>query len=936
MFSASHNRRRANCRTADEDFCLTQCLPDGGDAEMSRWILAFAAPTFEQDFNRFRSRGANNVAGFYMLFSVVVDVLAMAGLFPIGTLVLNAVALGVSVVATAVFVAFVWCQPTPAAADIARQLMLHYRLQGIFMAFNVAFIVVKTLTWLGEYERCLRTASGPYGNGGLCPWEFVATPSGYIMLMHVFNIPLLHVLAAWDVLTVCIVLALMPTVGSFTAVDYATVLVFLGGVVAIGCGYTRGVQVNERNNFVEQARLLRANHEIKRLSAVTRAMVEVGLPRELLHGAAAVEAQHHSPAATVGVCDIADFATWSCTLLITDVVVALHSFATLVALGTEVHAVARIMSYGDSNVVCAGLLSACDDHAARVRDFGTWLLSPSRADDTNDAFAIRVGVATGAVTGRLLGEAAQRYAVTGSAYDAAKVALTSAAAGELVVSTLMPAAKSPSGSQALEPAVIQITRTPVTDASDEHGNADDSLKFSAVWLTFVDEEARDGMAAFVEARFLRDRKGLGAIPVAVAALGVCTSLLERAALDPRRHHTDPLVLGALYGALLLSAAGLLVRLLTTRLPLAVEHGMAAAVHLAVMVARVGCVVGGGNFVVVPMGIFQYYPHMPWVAQAAIQLVTLLLPVLFEAVFYRGSETVAAWFILFAMLTVLRYIARRRGCQQFIAETVAARAVATSEKVATAHDALLAGLIPAHAIPVARSHHTIMLAQSDDALMSRFWKGLSVLEVALRVPDVEALPASWALVATTLATFGAAGVELAESTGDAFLVAGPFDHSACDEMHAATAHATVALIRALHAALQPTKCAFTAVATAGNAYGSLMGAYGLVYRLFGPVVRESNAVLAAAPALETSAAFATESFRQQHGNFGVSARPTRHAGFGMSHAVPESIASSRMDSATDQFGAATNWRMRAVGVTRVSVVRLARKPGAASAATSWSD
>jgi hypothetical protein len=913
-------------------FVLTPRLPVDGDAVMSSWSLAFAAPTFERDFNRFRHPGGRKLAGFYLVVTTTIDVLALAGLFPVGTLVLNAVSLCYSVVGTAVFVAFVWSRPTPAAADIARQLTLHYRQQRIFIAFNVGFIVLKTLLWLGEYERCLGTASGPYGKGGLCPWEFVATPSGYIMVMHVSDIPLLHVMAAWDVFAVFIVLALMPTVGSFTAVDYATVLVFLGGVVAIGCGYTRGVQVNERSNFVEHARLLRANDAITRLSADTRAIVEVGMPREVLQTGGTVVGRHQSRAATVGVCHIADFAIWSCGLLIADVVDALHRFVLLVAFGCEAYGVVSVMSYGDSNVVCAGLLSPCDGHAACVRDFGQWLVGPSQSTHETMPFAVRVGVASGAITGTLLGEAVLRYAITGGAYDAAKAALLAAATGAMRIAdspdeytAICKGQESPQSSANSGAPLPVVAQSAATNDDD-----DASLEFSALWLTFADEEARAGMAAFVEVSFLRDRRSLAVFPLAVAALGVCTSLIELAAADPRRHHTDPLVLGALYGALLLSAAGLLVRLLTTRLPLAVEHGMAAAVHLAVMVARVlyvGCVVGGGNFSLVPMGIFQYYPHLPWVAQAAMQLVTLLLPVLFEAGFYRSARSVLSWFIFFALLTSLRYIARRRGCQQFIAETAAARAVATAEKVATAHEAMLAGLVPAHAIPLARNAMTTRADADSDGLVSGLWQGLSVMEVALRVPDVEALASSWTHVAAAVATFGVVGLEMMEGAGDRFLVAGPFYHDADDEMRAAAAHATVALIRALHVALQPTRCAFTAVATAGSAFGSLMGAHGLIFRLFGPVVRESNAVLAAAPAVMLSAAFATESFRRQHANFGVAARPTSNAGRSMSRCVAESVASSggtvmrSMDVATDQFGAAANWRMRAVGVMRVSPVRL---------------
>jgi hypothetical protein len=104
---------------------------------------------------------------------------------------------------------------------------------------------------------------------------------------------------------------------------------------------------------------------------------------------------------------------------------------------------------------------------------------------------------------------------------------------------------------------------------------------------------------------------------------------------------------------------------------------------------------------------------------------------------------------------------------------------------------------------------------------------------------------------------------------------------------------------------------------------------MTFRFFGPAVRESNAILAAAPAATLAPlAFASASFRQQHGNFGVAARPPRRdpaASFEMSLAVAAESTHhdthAAVSSETANFGVASNWRIRGVGVTRVSTIKV---------------
>jgi hypothetical protein len=131
---------------------------------------------------------------------------------------------------------------------------------------------------------------------------------------------------------------------------------------------------------------------------------------------------------------------------------------------------------------------------------------------------------------------------------------------------------------------------------------------------------------------------------------------------------------------------------------------------------------------------------------------------------------------------------------------------------------------------------------------------------------------------------------------------------------------VAVLRTL-SAMMPTGATFSAVVTHGNAVSALIGAALLTYRLFGPVVRESNALLAAAPRAPTCVAFASDGFRQQHCNFAVR-RQRDGPDPSMSHAVPHetegqvALATSSESGAAAIFGPQSTWRVRGAGALAV--------------------
>ena len=174
--------------------------------------------------------------------------------------------------------------------------------------------------------------------------------------------------------------------------------------------------------------------------------------------------------------------------------------------------------------------------------------------------------------------------------------------------------------------------------------------------------------------------------------------------------------------------------------------------------------------------------------------------------------------------------------------------------------------------------------------------------------------------------------MGQPPGAAFLLGGPSRKTSTDESRLASAKSMVELLRVLNAVLRG-KCTFVAIATAGAAFAALVGAAQLSFRLFGPSVRESNALLSAAPQPSggVNVAFASEAFRMQEGNFAVPVAASS-VGLGFSMAMgPASV--SGVIALTDKliettsvesrrFGPQLLWRVRGVGAVPVSVILMA--------------
>jgi hypothetical protein len=191
--------------------------------------------------------------------------------------------------------------------------------------------------------------------------------------------------------------------------------------------------------------------------------------------------------------------------------------------------------------------------------------------------------------------------------------------------------------------------------------------------------------------------------------------------------------------------------------------------------------------------------------------------------------------------------------------------------------------------------------------------------------------SWALLTELVAESDRGVLELVEATGDTFIVAGPYNR-ATDEGYHAAARAIVALIRQLNVRLGGSR-AFVAVATAGSACGALLGASKLTYRMFGGVIRESSALLEAAPrvpGLHRNVAFASETFRRQYSSPAVLSFPRMHrnGSANMSIAVTQdesmrsrSASPGKLEPDCITFTGRLLWRVKGVGAAVVSTIVL---------------
>jgi hypothetical protein len=613
------------------------------------------------------------------------------------------------------------------------------------------------------------------------------------------------------------------------------------------------------------------------------------------------------------------------------------------------------MTFGDTYVACAGLLAECGDHAARVARYALWIVDQSAAVNAHAlseaSFPVRAATCTGPLEGGVAGDRSLRFFVTGRALSDALAALRCAPPGCVSACEPVTAAEAERPQPRVDTASTCTVVLPESDAEQAWAMSAWTLRFDDAAV----ERERRAFVATQEANAGRFTQLL--VPIAFTAL-MLVLVLEHSAPHPRRQDDDrahgaPIGLGV---AILTAAPVSALRIagLTARVPIAVQYAATAA---SLAIGCTSLIFSGCYFAAMSMGVMFWlgmpvlFPRLSWHAQVAAQFFPVFTPWLYWewgvnefTPLGGGTAADASIHVLLVVVFVgYRYFHARLQCAQFAAHHTAQLAVQTAQRHAAQQRALLEGLLPPHVIP-----HIGAAVPSGAPLPKdlREWRSLTVVQLAFAPAALgfgAAMPLSeltdvWRWLPALISDCSDGLLELVQATSDTALVAGPFSRGALmvtDADSVACATCAVTMLRRVKRQL-PRGIRFTAVATAGNAYGALLGASHLTFRLFGAPVRESDALLLAAPRAPFSVAYATEGFRQQHSNFCVR-RWTQEIGeSGMSlRVVPpttdsDSVVQSTPTNEREPSGTPTDalfaascgmWRVRGVGVAAMTVLRL---------------
>jgi hypothetical protein len=695
---------------------------------------------------------------------------------------------------------------------------------------------------------------------------------------------------------------------------------------------------HERLHFVAIVRLRRADDDTSEQVALMRAVLESALPAALLDDLTA-RMDHASADASVGVADIASFAEWSTGLLVINVVRVLHLLtAKYDDIVSRSDGVERAMTYGDSYVTCVGLLKQHVEHAAAAIAFAGEQLAAARSvNELGDVRVfVRVAVGIGKLVGATYGGGVRRYFVSGPAFDAARQVLGGCGPNQLLV------VDGVASHAETERDAMGSVLPDAEDGARTATVAPATYAISPCGLAFEDDAVQQGM----DGSRVSDLPNALSIAVVITAtaLGVA---VEQAIPDPRRHHESAPLAVALLLAALAAAWGHVAAVAVGRrragerfaLPRAADTALTADVVALYGVALVflDCYFAEPSSGFITFVMLRRLPGHRWYTQAALiggpSFAAAWAWYLLRA--QRDAFATAVGFVIYpAVFVAYRYVAVRGECVHFEAGLLAAGSFAAAERRADDLAQLLLGVLPPHVLPDVHvaAGRARGASRGEDHIQRWAVNTLSVAQVALRfaAADVRTMRAAWRAIVEAVRVVEL--LELVQATGDAFLVAGPFAADADELRCVAGARAVMLLLRALRRALHGT-CAFTAVASAGSAVSSLLGAAGLTYRLFGPVVRETDALLAAAPTPLDAAlcvTFVTEAFRRQERNFVVVRYGASHDA-GLSVAI-KSAASAPVDgtprkhqtSASSlhwraRFADPLMWRARGVGATPVSAV-----------------
>jgi hypothetical protein len=725
--------------------------------------------------------------------------------------------------------------------------------------------------------------------------------------------------------------------GEYSAIDYACVMIIALVALAV---LTHEVWVTEklsRQHFLHALELVRAEARIGDLMTATKTILQAALPPELLNleTMTLVETDRQSNRASVAICEIYDFAQWSTGLLVSSVVVVLHGLLEHFEIAAAEHGVMRAMSYGDSYVVCSGLIARCNNHAERAT---AWAMVVCDVAGTNwaDGVTLRGSVGSGPLRGSLSGGASLQFVVSGAAFDSAVVALSAAPPTNVVHFDTSRSAELSLGNSSQQSHGLYSSASYAQAARPSDGSRAASAAkergrtagYSAFTLLFADGETRSNMVGFVADAERGAARFTALTPIAILGSLLAMLLLELG--TPRRTtHLVPYV-GLVVGIAICGLAVVARRNATV---------YAKAPNLDYALRFVGLAVGIGSLFLtrgmwaaphVYVGIYgatSMFPRLPWMAQLALQSAVLGVPVILYTTmgFFNVVDTwpYAVGVLVFCVIFG-RYTWTRAMCDQYAAALMAQEAVTAAIVKSEHQHALLAGVLPPHAIAIAKGRNSAGVEQG----YVNHWQDLSVLQVVTRGVATIDLPA-------VLASINDDGLlEVVQTMGDTYLIAGPFITGAGDDSKHAAARCVVEFLHALRERCEASNSGFSAVATAGSAYGALLGPANLTFRLFGAAVRENGALLVASPQPGTVSgappcvAFCTDGFRRQHANFGRVNTSRFNDDHGMSVALGgqstvfgASGAEARAAECDVTFGEASLWRVRGVGVQSVQTISL---------------
>jgi class 3 adenylate cyclase len=630
-----------------------------------------------------------------------------------------------------------------------------------------------------------------------------------------------------------------------------------------------------------------ARQQVNAFAEMTRAILRSALPEQLLDTAllpGAGSVAHSSRRAACVVASVHSFAQWSTGALLGDVVDALDALLTGFDRGIVAHPeVVRAMAYGDSYVAVCGLVTQAQECPLSCAMLFASFQQECGADVASRAahpFQLRVGVACGYLVGGLVGEATKRYIVTGEALQLASAAMTSCAAGAIAVAE--------HDEELAHSVSYEWPDAAVATASidDDAAPCDErSYALSKRWLAFEDPQTQ---ALFNAAA----AKPTTATKTAAAAVLLLFTLLLVIALT--EHFMGLLADNALTIALLAVAAVLAAVQLAHR-QLRLDWPLAATAPLlfcALATALIALALSTSRWVSLQpafggLAFCDLLPRASWRVMVVLLSVAVVAPLVamrttaWVAPPGDGPVSIVAQVVAAVVCVVLVVLQRRvlalAACVRFVCAADADAAVERAMLAADHQAAILSGLLPPHALQFVATQ----AAEQGGPVFTEECEQLNVLQLAFamrgcgageRLPPAAAFASVaevWRVVHGAVQAADAGLLELVQATGDTFLIAGPFVDTSDQALHAA-AHAIVKLLRDLN---QRRKLpgAFTAVATAGAAHGSLLGTSSLAFGIFGAVMRESTALLDAAPRLpqlsnrcaQPNIAFASAAFRRQH-------------------------------------------------------------------------